>query len=157
MQSVLTLAGEGKSKKLGITIGNEIYLVGYPALMFDPQNTSPLLRMGIIASDPVGGYSFNQHLQEQFDPPPHVDGFIMDANVFPGSSGSMVILRPSIPLSYKDDVVANVLGAPMQPWIMGIAADSIPISDTALGITTRMSIGVAYSAETIRETIAKFN
>lgn len=45
-------------KSSGVALGYEIYLLGYPASMYDPQNTTPLLRMGIIASDPVAGYSF---------------------------------------------------------------------------------------------------
>jgi len=140
-------------KTSGVTLGYEIYLLGYPASMYDPSNTAPLLRMGIIASDPVAGYSFNQRLQTTFNFPAHIDGFLIDANVFPGSSGSMVVLRPGI--VYKDGW-PTFGGTASQPRIIGIVSKSIPITDTALQITTRMAVGIAFSSESIRETLTMF-
>jgi hypothetical protein len=141
-------------KSSEITLGYEIYLLGYPASMYDPQNTSPLLRVGVIASDPVTGYSFNGTLQAPpYNLPAHVDGFLIDANVFPGSSGSMVVLRPG-PV-YKNGTL-TLGGATSQPRILGIVADSIPIIDVALRSVTRMGLGVAFSAQCIRDTIALF-
>ena len=84
-----------------IRIGDEIYLLGYPDAIFDPRNVSPLLRMGVISTDPREGWAFNEKLRHDYGLPAKLDGFLIDANVFPGSSGSMVVLRPQPSYSYK--------------------------------------------------------
>jgi len=80
-------------KNENITVGDEIFLLGYPNAIFDARNVSPVLRTGVIATVPSEGYAFNDALKKQFGLPDRIDGFLIDANVFPGSSGSVVILK----------------------------------------------------------------
>jgi hypothetical protein len=130
-------------------------LLQYPSAIFDARNVSPILRTGVIATVPSEGYAFNDALRKKFNLPDRIDGFLIDANVFPGSSGSVVILKQqSTTIGPKGDTIVS--SAKKIPYILGIVSGSIPISDTALGTTQRMGLGIVYSAEAIRAVIELF-
>jgi len=57
--------------------GNEVYFVGYPENRFDTKHNLPVLRKGCIASIPKVDFEGRRE-------------FLIDAQVFPGSSGSPV-------------------------------------------------------------------
>lgn len=142
-------------KKENITVGDEIFLLGYPNAIFDARNVSPILRTGVIATVPTEGYAFNDALRKQFGLPDRIDGFLIDANVFPGSSGSVVILKQqSTTIGPQGQTVVS--SAKKTPYVLGIVSGSIPITDTALGSTQRMGLGVVYSAEAIRAVVDLF-
>ncbi len=142
-------------KNENITVGDEIFLLGYPSAIFDARNVSPILRTGVIATVPTEGYAFNDALRKQFGLPDRIDGFLVDANVFPGSSGSVVILKQQ-PTTIGPDGGTVVSAAKKIPYVLGIVSGSIPINDTALGTVQRMGLGVVYSAEVIRAVIEQF-
>jgi hypothetical protein len=139
-------------KSEGITAGDQIFLLGYPSAIYDARNASPILREGVIATVPLEGYAFNDTLRAQYGLPERIDGFLIDANVFPGSSGSLVILKQQ-PTLIGPGGGTLVTAAKKVPYVLGIVADSIPISDTALKSTQRMGLGVVYSAEAIRDVV----
>ena len=93
-----------------LSIAENVYFIGYPDNRFDVQNNLPLIRQGMIASHPK--YDYNG------DPV-----FIIDAQVFPGSSGSPVyidltyenIKNGKIVLSPKKDI--KLLGIVSQTMI----------------------------------------
>ena len=123
-----------------------------PNAIFDARNVSPILRTGVIATVPSEGYAFNDGLRKEFGLPDRIDGFLVDANVFPGSSGSVVILKQqSTTLAPGGETVVSA--AKKVPYVLGIVSGSIPITDTALGSTQRMGLGVVYSAEAIRAVV----
>lgn len=138
-----------------ITVGDEIFLLGYPDAIFDQRNVSPILRTGVIATVPTEGYAFNQALRKQFGLPDRIDGFLVDANVFPGSSGSVVILKQQ-PTTIGPDGGTVVSAAKKIPYVLGIISGSIPINDAALGTVQRMGLGVVYGAEAIRAVVEQF-
>lgn len=136
-------------------VGDEIYILGYPAGIFDTRNANPIWRIGIVSTSPLLGYSFPESLQIRWDLPAHVDGFLIDAQVYPGSSGSMVV---NMPTSTSFDFPGTVMaGGPRSvPYVLGIVSDSIPIIDVNLRLVTRMGLGVVQSADAINETIESF-
>jgi hypothetical protein len=144
--SMLTTSEELRGLEIGI--GAPVYLIGFPASLFDPRNVSPILRVGVIATDPREGFSFNNEMQQSMHFPPHVNGFLIDANVYPGSSGSLVILAGE---GNKTTEPANKTS--WQPKILGIVGGSIPVFDASLRSYERIGLGIVYSAETIREVI----
>jgi hypothetical protein len=146
------LSTPDRLKNEGITVGDEIFLLGYPNAIFDARNVSPILRTGVIATVPLEGYAFNDLLKKQFGLPDRIDGFLVDANVFPGSSGSVVILKQQ-PTTIGPGGGTVVSAAKKVPYVLGIVSASIPITDTALGTTQRMGLGVVYSAEAIRTVV----
>ena len=63
-----------------LDVGQKVVFVGYPDSRFDRKNNLPIVRDGIIASHPKVDFDGNKQ-------------FIIDAQVFPGSSGSPVFLN----------------------------------------------------------------
>jgi len=141
-------------RSFSIGMGSPIYIIGFPDALFDPRNISPVLRRGIIATDPLEGFNFNQELRRTIAFPEHVNGFLIDANIYPGSSGSLVVLAPDCLAmnSAQDSKNAN-----RRPSILGIVAGSIPILDASLHSYTRIGLGIVYSADAIRDVIRSFD
>jgi hypothetical protein len=140
-------------KNSSIDAGAPVYVVGFPAALFDPRNVSPLVRIGYISTDPREGFSFNEALRRNLHFPEHIDGFLVDANVYPGSSGSLVLLAGD-PLATTGDTAKG--GKISEPTILGIVGGSIPIFDESLQSYERIGLGLVYSADTIREVIQSF-
>jgi hypothetical protein len=129
--------------------------LGYPAGLFDTRNANPIWRIGIVATSPLLGYAFPELLQKNFRLPAYVDGFLIDAQVYPGSSGSMVVNKPQT--TSFDSPGSVMAGGPRAiPYILGIASDSIPIIDGSLKLITRMGLGAVQSADSVNETIEAF-
>ena len=149
------LATDERLKNENITVGDEIFLLGYPDAIFDPRNVSPILRTGVIATVPLEGYAFNETLRARYGLPDRIDGFLIDANVFPGSSGSVVVLKQQ-PTTIGPRGETVVSSAKKIPYVLGIVSGSIPIADEMLGTVQRMGLGIVYSASTIREVIESF-
>lgn len=137
----------------GVGMGSPVYIVGFPDALFDPRNVSPVLRAGIVATDPREGFNFNQNLRRTIAFPEHVKGFLIDANIYPGSSGSLVVLGPDCRAEKSEDR-KDTNGHPL---ILGIVAGSIPILDAALRSYTRIGLGIVYSADAIRDVIRSFD
>lgn len=132
----------------GVGVGTQVYILGYPAAIFDPRNVSPVLRVGVISTDPQDGFNFNQELRQTMKFPEHIDGFLLDANIYPGSSGSLVVSAP-------ESCGCNQ-GQSQRTYILGIVSGSIPIFDASLHAYSRIGLGMVYSADTIREVLDSF-
>ncbi len=143
------LATRERLKNENITVGDEIFLLGYPGVIFDARNVSPILRSGVIATVPLEGYAFNDMLRDRFGLPDRIDGFLIDANVFPGSSGSIVVLKPQ-PTTIGPVGELVLSAAKKVPYVLGIVSKSILYSDQQMGL------GIVYSAEAIRTVIEMF-
>ena len=140
------LVHKDELKEAAIGIGTQIYLLGYPAGIFERRNISPILRVGIIATEPDRDFAFNDQLRAAHkELPETLRGFLIDASVFPGSSGSMVVRRTDIVPGFSPGGKRSI------PYILGIVSGSLPIYD--LEHVQRMGLGIVYNAETIRETI----
>jgi len=133
----------------GIGVGSQVYVLGYPAAIFDPRNVSPVLRVGVISTDPQEGFNFNEELRRTMNFPEHMNGFLLDANIYPGSSGSLVVLA-------NENCGCNKSSG-QRPYILGIVSGSIPIFDASLRAYSRIGLGMVYSADTIREVLDSFS
>lgn len=120
--AVCHLPSEEKIKK--VDVGDSVLFVGYPAGMHDFSNNLPLVRTGSIAT------LYNDN-----------SVFLIDASVFPGSSGSPVFL--------KDDDDYNtflgVLSASLRPPL-GLLEETKEYID----------FGVVYPSKTVFETIESY-
>ena len=143
-----------KIRSSGVGMGSPVYIVGFPDALFDPRNISPVLRAGTIATDPLEGFNFNQELRRTIAFPEHVNGFLVDANIYPGSSGSLVLLAPDCAARNGGQEAKN---ANSRPAILGIVAGSIPILDSSLHSYSRIGLGIVYSADAIREVLQAFD
>ena len=68
--------------KIDATVASDVIVVGYPKGYYDEVNNFPIVKAGIVASR--WGLKFKG-----------MDAFIIDAKLFPGSSGSIVLTKPS--------------------------------------------------------------
>ena len=69
------------TSKINVEVGDDVLVVGYPRGFYDDFCKFPIVKSGIIASHwgmPFGGKPY----------------FLIDAKLFPGSSGSLVISKP---------------------------------------------------------------
>lgn len=68
-----------EEEKEQIDAVEEVYMIGYPNGLFDSKNNKPIVRKGITATEFSNNYNGKRE-------------FLIDMQVFPGSSGSPVIL-----------------------------------------------------------------
>lgn len=77
----------GKNK-ISVEVADDVIVIGYPHGFYDTHNAFPVVKSGIIASK--WGAHFN-----------NMPYFHIDARLFPGSSGSLVLSKP------KDVIIEN--------------------------------------------------
>lgn len=133
--------------KCDINAGQSILVVGYPAGIQEAKTNRPLVRHGVISSDPQSTFTV---VDKTRDPPATrtIRGFIVDCHGMRGSSGSPVILDS--PPTGVPRIVASTSGrVSPPPYAVGIVSE---------GWVTELPdvVTLAYNAETIRETIAQF-
>ena len=136
-------------------IGDEIYMIGYPAGLYDKRNAFPIWRVGIIATSPLLGYSLPDIIQQSLKLPAFIDGFLIDAHVYPGSSGSAVVVKPGA-ISFDAPNIVTSGGPRSITYVLGLVSDSIPIGDFEGKVPARIGIGIVQSADAISETIEAF-
>lgn len=123
-----------------------IVFVGYPNGLYDTVNKTPILRRGMTAS-PI-------HLDWNGEPQ-----FLIDASVFPGSSGSPVFLEPSpfnsvsgsLSIGVKNPLFIGVVAAVYQRQIDGaiIFANKVP----RVAMSDAINLGIVYKWTAIEEAV----
>jgi hypothetical protein len=133
-----------------ITIGEEVFMVGYPSGYTQGENNFPIVRQGIIASQ-IG----EKYIEIQNGKKRVFRGFLIDGGIIPGSSGSPVILKPVAGRYVKNKLKIE----PTSPYLLGIISERrltyIQTSD-GNSIPSYSGLGLAFDASTIKETIALF-
>ena len=130
----------------------EVFFIGYPAGLFDSTNLTPILRRGITAT-PV-------HIDYEGKPV-----FLIDAAVFPGSSGSPV-LAASTTIRSDDHGNFTMIGSRM--LFLGVIAEYLNLEEEGVVewepvptakiapthiISLALNLGVVYKSSTVVETI----
>lgn len=127
----------------------EVVFIGYPNGIFDSKNLMPVVRRGTTAT----------HLQIDYEGKPL---FLIDASVFPGSSGSPVLIANTGGYSHKGGfVVGNrvlflgiISSVAIREEQGQIAFISSPVSQVPIVRTQQMiDLGIVYKASTILETV----
>lgn len=123
-----------------------ILFVGYPNGLFDKKNYTPILRQGTLAT----------HLEFDFSGEPI---FLIDASVFPGSSGSPVY---SYSLSISGRIIdIRLLGIISSVFTQSDEGRIVPVpAPTAVNAVVRfdqiLDLGVVVKSRMIAETLADF-
>lgn len=104
--------------------GNDVWFVGYPENRFDTSNNLPVLRRGYIASIPKVDFEGRAE-------------FLIDAQVFPGSSGSPVFTA----LGNK----FKLIGVVSQTMIKNEQIQAIP-TGRFLGVQQILGLGIVLKA-----------
>ena len=133
------LAGQNN---ITVEVGDDILVAGYPRGFYDDVNLFPIVKAGIIAS------RWGAHFRGQ-------PCFLIDAKLFPGSSGSVVVSKP-IDFVIKD-------GNPMfskekQFALLGIFSgepqlleDPVEIGDLTVTRKSGFDLGLVWYAQAIEE------
>lgn len=131
-----------------LSVAQNVEFIGYPDNRYDMTNNLPLIRNGIIASYPKVDYNGEPM-------------FIIDAQVFPGSSGSPVMIN----LSFEHWKTGNiVIGANQQIKLLGVVAatmirnnklQSVNSVQTQFGTQEVIGLGIVYKATALKEIIDK--
>lgn len=111
--------------------GADVWFVGYPENRFDTTHNLPILRRGYIASIPK--VDFNAKKQ-----------FVIDAQVFPGSSGSPVFT--TLGGNFK------LLGVVTETMIRDEQLQAMP-TGVALGVQQILGLGIVIKATIVKELI----
>jgi hypothetical protein len=141
-------------KKEDITEGEEVLILGYPLGLVHSRINSPIVRQGIVATKI--GHRIRVLLPSSSGEPMRVEipGFLIDAQIIPGSSGSPVVLKPVIGRKVRDKI--EMVTA--TPYLLGIvsATETTSIRMEGYAFPTLAGLGIAYDASTIKETIELF-
>ncbi len=141
-------------KEQDITEGEEVLILGYPLGLFHTRIHSPLVRQGIVAS------KIGEKIRIRFRYPKgemrseEIPGFLVDAAILPGASGSPVVLKPIIGREVKDKIEMRMA----RPYLLGIisATETASIRMEESDFPALAGLGVVFDAVTIQETIERF-
>ena len=135
------------NKEIRVGVSSDVLVVGYPRGFYDDVNLFPIVKSGIVASKWGVGFRGDPY-------------FLIDAKLFPGSSGSVVLSKPvdmvmsdGRLLRLKNDEMAFVLlgffsGAPQTQ------TEPVTVGDLTIAQTLEYGLGVVWYAETIEELLA---
>lgn len=133
-----------------ITIGEEVFIIGYPLGLSQGESCFPLVRQGVIAT------RIGENVREV-----KADGsvtvlpaFRVDGGIVPGSSGSPVVLKPVFGRVVKGKIELRTA----LPCLLGIVATTHTtyVEQGTQRFQTLAGLGLAFDAATIKDTIESF-
>jgi V8-like Glu-specific endopeptidase len=119
-------------KESSFVPGIDVWFVGYPDNRFDSVNNLPLLRRGYISSIP----KLNFNSKEQF---------VIDAQVFQGSSGS--------PVFAPIDGQFKLIGVVTETMIKHGQLQAIPALQNSLGVQQILGLGIVIKSTSLKELV----
>lgn len=127
-----------------LSVAENVYFVGYPDGRYDMLNNLPLIRTGMIASRP----------QSDFNGLPE---FVIDAQVFPGSSGSPVYIDLTFENFKNGQIVLGLrnlklLGIVAMTMIRHNKLQSVPVG-TEFATQEVLGLGIVFKSTTIKELV----
>lgn len=143
----------------GILPGERIYILGFPSSLYNEKNTYPILREGVVSTPPYESYYFNATMVKKSNFPEILDGFLIDASVFEGSSGSLVFFWPHNTELPKGAMLHFIPGETPKvdyrkmPHILGVLSKAL---SQRSGNQEKIDIGIVYSYRAILETLNQF-
>ena len=129
-------------KRSRITFGDEIVVVGYPLGLKQGLTNYPLVRQGMLATSPERNL-YNESTGQT------LRGFLIDGASVPGSSGSPVLLKPTVKIDPEEGLTETT------SWLLYIVAETrySPTRTPTGHVTSYTGLGLAFHADTIEETI----
>lgn len=123
----------------------DVLFVGYPSGVWDQVNGMPILRRGITATPP--GLDFEGRRE-----------FLIDAAVYPGSSGSPVFIPRPTPQGERTFWFAGVVAAVFfREEAQGLVPLPVPASHTAAVMGSEMiDLGLVIKAAEVRDLVQAY-
>ena len=128
-----------------LSVAENVLFVGYPDDRYDKANNLPLVRSGLIASDP----------KRDFNGLPE---FVIDAQVFPGSSGSPVFIdltyesAKSGRIILEGQRVIKALGLVAETMIRGNELQSVDVASVHYTEEV-LGLGIVFKSTAIKTVI----
>ena len=116
------------NREIQVEASSDVLVVGYPRGFYDDVNLFPIVKSGIVAS----------RWGARFQGAPC---FLVDAKLFPGSSGSVVISKPSA-IALRDGQLLTTKDGEKAFALLGI-----------FSATYELDLGVVWYAEAIEELV----
>lgn len=127
----------------------EVVFIGYPNGMFDSKNLMPILRRGTTATPPQLDYGGSRR-------------FLVDASVFPGSSGSPVLICNQGSYATRQGIIVGT-----RVLFLGVIAETFCVDEEGkiqiaagpgsltpfVRIRQMIDLGVVYKSATVVETV----
>lgn len=136
-------AGENN---LDVHASSDVIIVGYPKGYYDDVNLFPIVKLGIIASRWAVGFQGNPY-------------FLIDAKLFPGSSGSVVLSKPSnifmqgnLPMYSNQSRFAFLGIFSGEPKFR---EDPVVIGDLTVTQSHGFNLGIVWYADLVEEIISQ--
>lgn len=133
----------GKHKIL-LGVGSDVLVIGYPKGFYDLLNKFPIVKTGVIASRWLSPFEGKRYC-------------LIDAKLFPGSSGSLVISKPTHTTVYEGQLLFS---KDIQFCIVGIYSGEPyktgPPLETEEAILIKKEfcdLGIVWYPDTISETV----
>ena len=159
------LATTNVIKNESINIGDDIFIIGYPKGYRNIYSQTPFVRDGTIATNTEELLSLE--IKDEFNREmKNINAFIIDANIFPGMSGSPVILKPRFIIeknkfiNIERGMVGNyILGILSHVWLYKKTIDKVNIEETIKYYkierftNDEIALGIVFNAQLIRECI----
>lgn len=147
-------ADQEKMEKWDVKMGDEVFVIGYPLGLLQGESNFPLLRSGIISTRIGETFQYDHPEPDGTTRRRIIRGFLIDRAAFPGSSGSPVVLKPTIDRFVKGKIIMRLPPA----MLLGIVAETTygPVQTPEGEIISYEGLGIAFDAETVRETIELF-
>ena len=129
---------------IDVEASSDILVAGYPKGFYDHVNLFPIVKSGIIASRWGAGFQGQPY-------------FLIDAKLFPGSSGSVVISKP-IDLVVKDGRVMSA--SEKQFAFLGVYSGEpklretpVVVGDLTITQSSGFDLGIVWYADLVEEII----
>jgi hypothetical protein len=110
-----------KAKEIGLSEGYGVFVLGFPMGIVGVARDYAVVRGGTIA-----------RIRDTIDTPAIVKSFLIDCLIYPGNSGSPVILRPETPFAQFPGEKPPISSA----YLLGIVQGYIPYVDVAISSQT---------------------
>ena len=130
------------NNNISVEVGSDVLVAGYPRGFYDDVNLFPIVKAGIIASRWGASFRGNPY-------------FLIDAKLFPGSSGSVVVSKPIDMIIREGQIMFN---KEKQFALLGIYSgepflreEPVQIGDLTITKKSGFDLGVVWYAYTIEE------
>ncbi|MGC2467104.1 MAG: serine protease [Candidatus Acidiferrum sp.] len=140
-----------KAKELGLSEGYGVFVLGFPMNLVGTQQDYVVVRQGSIA-----------RVRDALDAPATVKSFLIDSFIFPGNSGSPVVLRPETFEAQFPGEKPPIRSA----FLLGVVSGYLPYTDIAISLQTKhprvtfeenSGLTEVFPADCIDETIQDWN
>ncbi len=134
------------NKEIRVEASSDVLVVGYPRGFYDDVNLFPIIKSGIVASRWGVGFK-------------GMPCFLIDAKLFPGSSGSVVISKP-VDMVLKDGQLLHLKDDEKAFSLLGVYSgtphtwsETVMAGDLEFGTVQEHDLGVVWHADVIEEII----